>query len=520
MGWITTNTVIIILLLISIIVSIFTLYVTIHNCRSEKKSWFVFCLIGMLLYILGNFIEVTSRSTEAALIGVKVMYVGSCFMSPLFLLFTADYCEFYIKKILRIAIFIVPAVHLVLLWTTEYTHLIYREFAYTADATVRGLQIISQGPFYYLVYGYALLCISASAAIIVSRMFKWNKSLRFPLFLLLLSAMAPLLANVIYALSSYIFHSDLHGVNLTPFALIITNFFFYINVLRHDLFDLAPRARSATLDMIRDGFVFLDEQMNYTSSNEIALSLFPGLRKLGRGMPITNLEAWPKELESLDVNSMYKNIQFSLPDADDQDARVFNAWVRVVRNGGKILGIIILIQDITDNIRLMKHLESDACTDGLTGLFNRKHFMELVSMQLKRAKREGSPSCVLLFDLDFFKKVNDVHGHLAGDEVLRFVADQVKRTLRAYDIVARYGGEEFVVFLADTDSGAAVHLAERIRENIASSLCVYEDVAIPVTCSIGVTEAVGDISIDDILKKADQAMYQAKGSGRNRVCVL
>ncbi|MDR0838926.1 MAG: diguanylate cyclase [Oscillospiraceae bacterium] len=521
----TTNTLIIIFLFISFVTNVFLLFVTVHNCRSEKKNWFVFCLISTVFFILGNFMEGISHSTEAALSGVKVMYVGACYMAPLFLLFTMDYCEINLKrkllhKLLRTLLLALPTVNLFLVWTTEYTRLIYKEFTFTADATVRGLQIVSQGPLYYLVYGTALVCILASIAIAVARMIKWNRRARLSLFLLLISGAAPLIANGLYILSSYIFKTDLHGVNLTPFALVVTYILFYVNVLRYDLFDFTPRARSATLDMIRDGILFLDTQLNYTSSNAIARSLFPGLRAFGKGRPIAELPEWPEELRGLDAGESGKNIRFSLPGADGGDAHVFNAWVNTVRSGDKALSVVIIIQDVTDNILLMQRLEDAAYTDGLTGLYNRKHFMELVSMQLEHARRADTRSCFLLFDLDLFKNVNDTFGHLAGDEVLRFVAQNVRRTVRAYDLVARYGGEEFVVFLADTDAELAARLAERIRENIAAAPCVYEDIEIPVTCSIGVTQTRGDDSIDDVLKRADSAMYRAKETGRNRVCVL
>jgi diguanylate cyclase (GGDEF)-like protein len=441
-------------------------------------------------------------------------------MSPFFLLFSMDYCEIYLKRrIFKFLLFAISTINLVLVWTTEYTHLIYKEFAFSDVATVRGLQIVP-GPAYYVVFGLSILYIGASAIIIWNRMVRWDKALRLSLFLLMLGGVAPLLANIIYLLNSIVFKSNLSGINLTPFSIIIAYLLFYVNVLRYDLFDFSPRARSATLDMIRDGILFLDEQMHYTSSNEVAKSLFPELKRFGKGQPITALSSWPKELANLDITNEHLNIHFSIPTDNIEDTRVFNAWVNKVRSGDMTFGSVILIQDITDNIHLMKQLEDAAYTDGLTGIFNRRHFMELVLAQIERTRRAQAPSCVLLFDLDFFKNVNDTYGHLAGDEVLRFVAQKVKRTVRTYDIVARYGGEEFVVFLSDTDIETATQLAERIRENISAAPCVYEGIEIPITCSIGVTKVDENALVDDVLKRADQAMYQAKESGRNRVCVL
>jgi diguanylate cyclase (GGDEF)-like protein len=431
-----------------------------------------------------------------------------------------DYCEINIKRhrAFTFALLIIPAINLVLAWTTEYTHLVYKDFAYSIDAVVRGLEI-TVGPAYYLVYGYTLLCIAASVIIIINRMHNWNKSYRFPLALLMLGGLAPLIANVIYLLLLLSFKSSLAGINLTPFALVITYLLFYVNVLRYDLFDFDPHAKTVTINMIRDGILFLDDQLQYSSSNKIAQSLLPGLANFTKGKKISELESLPEELANLKISDTYQDIEFSIP-SENNEPRVYNAWVNSVRNGRKVLGVVILIQDITENILLLKQLKNAAYTDELTGIYNRRHFIELAAMSLDRARRMDLPCSILLFDLDFFKKVNDTYGHLAGDEVLRFVARRVKDTLRAYDIFARYGGEEFVVFLTETNKDVAMRLAERIRHNVEAQPCEFEGKEIHITCSIGVAEFKKDSSIEDVLGAADDAMYKAKESGRNCVCAM
>ncbi|MDQ7031796.1 MAG: GGDEF domain-containing protein [Desulfonauticus sp.] len=158
--------------------------------------------------------------------------------------------------------------------------------------------------------------------------------------------------------------------------------------------------------------------------------------------------------------------------------------------------------------------------DGLTGLFNRRHFDDVLRKEIKRHQRSGKKMALLLLDIDFFKKINDKYGHLAGDMVLKCIARLVQDAVRETDVVARYGGEEFVVLLPETDEERAWVLAQRIRKKIEDSYFHLKGKQIKVTVSIGITSLTpGPLtSADKIILEADKALYLAKNSGRNMVC--
>ncbi len=170
-----------------------------------------------------------------------------------------------------------------------------------------------------------------------------------------------------------------------------------------------------------------------------------------------------------------------------------------------------------DNVRL-EHL---ATTDPLTGLLNRRALSERLTTEMERALRYDTSVALLLVDLDHFKRVNDTHGHLAGDGVLRAVAELLAEEARSSDLVARYGGEEFLVVLPETDAAGATVLAERMRERVAGhAFRAWEDGhTLHVTASIGVaTFPVARIeSVEDLFARADAALYRAKADGRDRV---
>jgi diguanylate cyclase (GGDEF)-like protein len=162
-----------------------------------------------------------------------------------------------------------------------------------------------------------------------------------------------------------------------------------------------------------------------------------------------------------------------------------------------------------------------AITDPLTGIYNRRHFFQMADHEIKRASRNGSSLAVIMFDIDFFKRVNDEYGHACGDLVLQKVASMAGEEFRSNDILARYGGEEFVVLLPDSDLENAGMPAERLRERIEKTPIAGEKGPVFVTTSFGVSACrpeSGEVHIlGRLVREADQALYEAKRSGRNRV---
>jgi two-component system cell cycle response regulator len=171
------------------------------------------------------------------------------------------------------------------------------------------------------------------------------------------------------------------------------------------------------------------------------------------------------------------------------------------------------------NARFHAEIERMAVTDGLTGLFNHRNFQEKLSEEFRRLQRFPEPFSLLLIDIDFFKKINDVYGHPAGDEVLRGVARVLKETVRDVDVAARYGGEEFAVILLGTNHEGALNMAERLRRSVGKEGFALEGKEVKVTISVGAATAPYDTgSKEDLIEKTDKALYHAKRSGRNR-CV-
>lgn len=157
--------------------------------------------------------------------------------------------------------------------------------------------------------------------------------------------------------------------------------------------------------------------------------------------------------------------------------------------------------------------------DGLTQIHNKRYLYEALEREVLRARRHGRPLSILMFDIDFFKRVNDQYGHLAGDHVLRELARVVQGRIRRDEVFARYGGEEFVIALPETPLEGAVSLAENLRARVAEHTFVFQGERIPVTVSIGAAVlAPDDKTATELVQRADEKLYEAKRGGRNRVC--
>ena len=216
------------------------------------------------------------------------------------------------------------------------------------------------------------------------------------------------------------------------------------------------------------------------------------------------------------------------------DIEVNTAFIRDIE--GKPIKIVLAIRDISERkeaeakiqelilqLEIEKNAEKvNSITDSLTGIANRRYFDEILNKEFYRLKRSGAPLSLIMLDVDYFKKYNDTYGHLAGDNCLKQIGNILKNSVgRVYDSVTRYGGEEFAIILPETSSEGAITLAESIKKSVEDLKIIHEKSEINeyITVSLGVTtlSTVDIESVEEIIERADKALYRAKSNGRNRV---
>jgi len=197
-----------------------------------------------------------------------------------------------------------------------------------------------------------------------------------------------------------------------------------------------------------------------------------------------------------------------------EDGTVLRCHVAVLPDGGRML----TYSDVTDIVRNAEELERLATTDGMTGIYNRRHFLTLADREWSRSRRYERPLSLLIFDIDYFKAINDRFGHDVGDQVIVHMTTLVKERKRDADVLARIGGEEFALLLPETSLGQANDAADRLRLDIERNPAGAPSRSVAATVSIGVAAATSETrDFADLMRAADHALYEAKHAGRNRV---
>ncbi|PKM67627.1 MAG: hypothetical protein CVU95_05975 [Firmicutes bacterium HGW-Firmicutes-2] len=258
------------------------------------------------------------------------------------------------------------------------------------------------------------------------------------------------------------------------------------------------------LDATSDGILVLDLEGNIIHTNEKYSKFKDHLLKIQVDQPYNYEQLFRREetFEVLHINGKMVLEQYTCP----------------VFNNGDLKGQLWRYRDITEKFRAEEDLKWLATTDSLTGLWNRRYFLERGEIEVEAVLRTGLPLSLLYIDIDFFKSINDSFGHRIGDEVLLYIGMTLKSQVRNMDVVARLGGEEFCVLAPNTSLQSANLLAEKLRRFFETNIYQQEEKKVHFTISVGVATYTEDIgSIEDLLVAADAACYQAKNQGRNSV---
>ena len=222
-------------------------------------------------------------------------------------------------------------------------------------------------------------------------------------------------------------------------------------------------------------------------------------------------------LQKLSITPVVENYQAVLRKPNTNESFWLEISARVMDYENEV-ALYSAFKDITAQKKHEQDLFEKAVLDPLTGCYNRRQFQELAMKEIRRAWRYNSEFCLMMMDIDHFKRVNDTHGHAFGDEVLKMMARVCKQSLRETDIFARFGGEEFIVLLTNTDLPGASIVAERVRQNIElCSVPLASGEIFHFSVSIGVVGSNASDDLDELIKRADTALYAAKENGRNQV---
>ena len=280
----------------------------------------------------------------------------------------------------------------------------------------------------------------------------------------------------------------------------------------------------AALDNIQSGVLLLDKDLRARFTNPALHKLFKNASPKYVRMMRPSYEQLLKDAQTVSAVELDDYVRRRLEWVKSGDPKpmdlkmsggnVVRCHLATLPEGGRML----IYSDITDIVRTTEKLERLATIDGMTGIYNRRHFLKLANHEWRRARRHGHPLSMLMVDIDHFKRINDSYGHPTGDAVIVHLAKLASSCKRGSDLLARIGGEEFALLLPETSLLEAKTIAERLRAEVSKARVDSVTADIRTTVSIGVAASVdGSRDISALMLAADEALYQAKRGGRNQV---
>ncbi len=528
-------------LVLSVLVTLILLAFTLVNRREPVAPWFAATLVCMLVWSGGSIMEVTSSNPAARLFWLDVQFFGFVPVAAFwFLTMRRIVSAPPLSSFARVVLW-TPCLLILALVVANPGNINHAPPPAIGDDVA--LSIRDLGPLYATIaFPYVALVLVATVIVLV-RTTREARGAQYRRGTILVGAtLVPLSMGLVYMFGD----GPWARYDPSMSALTLSAAVCGIVLWRYRLLDLAPLAHGAVIEHLADGVIVLNEYQRLVDANPSARSIFPSLTRhaIGQSLDVALAArpataafvsrlvdegagahpvatAGPSDHDLGGVAGSHDGGVIPVADQDGLERYYSVAVTDVLGRGGRRLGLAIVFHDVTRGIDLLHRTKRLADTDDLTGLLTRRRFLELAHEEVADARRQGRPVTVMLLDLDGFKAINDVHGHAAGDHVLREVSATCCRHVRPNDLVGRYGGDEFCVLMPEAVRDDGLLVAMRLREAVASLTVWHKGTPLRVTISVGVAGAdvIGEQVVGDLLEEADDLLYAAKRGGRDRVIV-
>ncbi len=473
-------------------------------------------------------------SLGSKLFWFDLMYIGVSGLPTLFLLFVLAFThnDAWLTRRNIVLLSIQPILSTVLFWTNGYHHLFYQSLELVHENGFLAIDLV-RGPWYWIntVYSYAI--IGAAFLVLSQCALRWSPLYLNQYRLILIGSFIPWAAS---AYSEFYF-SQWHGLDLAPLMFGLSGIIYVFAIFHTHFMDLIPIARSLLIENMRDGVLVLDLRNRIMDINPAMEGFLE--EKISFYMGKNAFEVFQPWMEKTDLFLDKTETRIELKVPKDPSRYVDLQVTPLYDRSHSMNGHLMVFRDITESKQVEKRLRyvndrlqgqlieigllqsklrEQAIRDPLTNIFNRRYLDETLDRELSRAAREDYPVCVIMVDIDHFKRVNDTHGHEAGDLVLKAIAETLSDHCRRGDFACRYGGEEFVVALPNITLETAYARAEDLRKSLNLLSVPYEEHSLSVTISMGIAcFPENGQTRDCVLRAADQAMYAAKEAGRDHI---
>ncbi|MCR8657071.1 histidine kinase N-terminal 7TM domain-containing diguanylate cyclase [Paenibacillus endoradicis] len=483
-----------------------------HHYTNIAKL-FMWNTLTSMIYCFGYAFSLTSTSLEQLRFWNIVQYVGMPFFPPLGLMFVMHYLGYKLTRKRIIALLIIPCLTFLINVTNESHHTFYR---------IYDIHSVLGAPYSEIEYGvwfvvhniYIFSCMLAALLLLLSRWKETVSTYKPQLFALICGQLLPIVAAFLLFIGL-----TPDGIDPVPMVIWFSSVLYLWSITSSRMLSIMPVAKETIFNSMNDGVIVLNDSYQLIEYNHACKNMFTALDRSTLGQPFDHVwymltdQSFPVQLDTIS-----DNLNVTIHQAN----YIYQLRISMLQQSNNNSGLLIIFTDITELHTLQQKLEHQAYYDELTQIYNRRAFFQQSEQDLMKVKGNLSSYTLILFDIDFFKKVNDTFGHQAGDQILVHVAQICKAELGEDMLFARYGGEEFVLAIAGYTLVEGENFANHLRFCIEQNPLVENKRVVSVTCSFGVSVTTGvmDESIYQLIQKADEALYAAKRSGRNQVKVF
>lgn len=480
---------------------------------SMVARWFAVTMLCAAIWNFGFAAEVISPTLEGKIFWANIQFFGIVFL-PLACLALTMYVTGQPRRILRIIPILggVPIITILMVWINP-NHL-FRLNPTINDANVPFPVLVNDyGTYFYAIHAPYNYLLFFAALYLLMRSWKQIPAIyRRQRVVLIISLLLPLLMDTLYVMGI----TPIPAFNLTSTLFTVSGLLLGINILKLHFLDILPLAYEAAITDMDVGVIVLDIAGRVSHLNPVAEKI-TGVscdQAIGKG----SQEAFPALLPVW--TSGEKCVEIVIKQEDEEYTyRVARSEISQQRK--KPVGYVVTLVDITERARLHQQVEILSITDPLTEALNRRALMRYGEQEIRRAHRYQRHLSLILLDIDNFKEINDAFGHQSGDDVLKALVKAIRTVIRSTDYIFRYGGDEFIVMLPETEASEALKTVNRIRDKL-DHLLIGEESGGPwrVQISVGITGISADDNLEDMLKRADQALYQAKAAHRTHTVLI
>lgn len=506
-------------LLVPIIMILFggilSVFLCIYGRLTFKSSpggryYIILCLLASL-FSFAYIFELVSTSIEGIMFWIKIEYIPLVLIPVFTLLMCIDYVGLQLKWPILYSLFLIPAITLLLQETNDFHHLYYTSIKLRSDSPFPMVDL-EYGFWFDVHLAFLYGCMIAGITVLLLRN-AHRPQFRIQILVMVIGLIVPLIGSFLYLmeLSPY-------GIDLGPVFTSISFIFHGIALLRYQMFDVIPIARDIVFTNMEDGIVVLNDKERVVDYNQAMLEIVPALHRKAIGMEISEVFSYYPELIPIIKGGREQDQQF----LQNGVTRYYHIHFAPIRNKQQErIGTILSFTNMTERVVMEEKLKELADTDSLTGLLNKRALIRESEIYLNKLSQSGGSVSMIMFDVDYFKQVNDKIGHEAGDIVLTHVAEAVRANIQPVHIAGRYGGDEFILCLPETNLAEAYQVADSIRAHIAEKFMLVNGKEVWVTSSFGVAHVYmkqgESFPLITLMRQADEALYMAKEKGRNCV---